>query len=313
MSISSTHRRQSGFNPLLAFLLIVFGVVGVVATLHFTGKVKIDAIDRLLGRKQVQAADTNRVAVTVAVRPLEPGHRVVTADLWNPEKSFYQVVFVQKDKVHPDWILSPTDIEARVIGRPKGAGRAFTEADFLPPGSSDGPVALVPEGMTLVTLDGSKIRGLDKLSYGDMFTLLVSEPVDRELFDEAEKVLAQRGGNDIARKLELASLKDMAHQRVLVQKGKLIQAAKPGASKQEKDVAVALKPEDVPPLLAALDLEHNVYCAAHSGLAGAEETNPMRIPDQEPPVERLAWLWESVHEVELINGTERTSVTVPKD
>lgn len=312
MSISNSRRRQSGFNPLLALLLVVVGVVGVIATLHFTGRVKFDAIDRLLGRNEVVAAETNRVAVPVGVRALEPGHRITTADLWNPETSFYQVVMVPDDKVREAWKLKPTEIEGRVVGRPKLPGKAFTEADFLPPGSSDGAVALVPTGMTLLTLDGSKIRGLDQLKYGDTFVLLVSEPVDPELIEAAERILEQRGDNDIEKKLELAALEDMAYQRVLVNKGILIKAAKGGTGRHDKDVSVAMLPEEVSPVLAALDLEHNIYCAARSGLAGAEQSNPLRIPDQVPPVERLGWLWESVHQVELVNGTERTSVTVPK-
>ncbi len=312
MAVPTTRRRRSGFHPVLALLLVAVGVVGAVGTLHATGRVHIEAIDRLLGKKVVRAADDNVVFVPVGSVTLLPGHKIKPEDLWDPSTSTYRVVRVPKDKMkeHPDWLLRPDLLVGRVLAREKMPWKAFTEADLLPPGSQEGAVSLVPDGMRLLSLDASKVRGLDQLRYGDRFDLVVSEQVDPELFDQAEKALERQSVGQVDRRLELASLKEMAHQRVLVQDGVLIQAAPVDAKAKEKDALVAVHPEEVMLLLEALDLEQTVYSVARSGKAGVVEERS--IPDHEPPLEKLRWVWETVKEVEVLEGSERKSVTVPR-
>lgn len=304
----STPRRRSGFNPLLAILLLLVGVVGTVGTLHATGQVHIEAIDRLLGR-EVRAADDGKVAVLISARPMKPGHRVQREDLWDPTTNVWRVVRVSKDQINEAWVLNPLEVEGRVLAREKLSGKAFSEADFLPPGSQEGAVSLVPDGMRLVSLDSSKVRGLDQLNFRDRFDLVVSEPVDPQLFQRAEEALERQGAGHVERRLELASLKEMAHQKVLVQDGVFIQDAD-GGTKKEKDVLVALRPEEVMPLLEALDLERSVYCVARSGKAGVEEQRT--IPEHQAPLERLQWIWDTVQEIEVIEGNERRTAAVPK-
>ena len=111
------------------------------------------------------------------------------------------------------------------------------------------------------------------------------------------------------RRMELASIKEMAEQEVLVQDGVLIQEAESGP-KKETAVLVAVRPEEVMPLLEALDLEHSVYCVARSGKAGVEEQRT--IPEHQAPLERMKWIWDEVQEIEVIAGAERRIDTVPK-
>lgn len=307
---TSPARRRSGINPLLVVLLLIVAGLGTVGTLHATGKHKFAFIDKLLGH-EVHAADhSGMVAIPISSRPLQPGHRIERSDLWDVAKNVPQVVWVPEGSVNENWKRKPSEIEDRVMARDKRPGFTFTEGDFLPPGSQEGAVGLVPKGMRLVSLDPSKVNGIEQLHFQNRFDLVVSEKVDRDLFDQAEKALTRQSGATIDKKLQLASLKEMAHQTVLVHDGMMIQAPAKEAKQREKVVQVAVWPDDVLPLLEALDLERTVVCIPYSGNAAEEVERP--LPTQQQPLEKLAWVYDSVQEIEVYNGSERQSVSVPK-
>ena len=86
------------------------------------------------------------------------------------------MTYVPPDKVPFGVVRDPNKILFRVTAYEKKAGLFFSEADFLPPGSSPGVAGGTPQGKRAITLDAGKLKGVHELKEGDHVDLLASVP-----------------------------------------------------------------------------------------------------------------------------------------
>src|SRR5581483_10406997 len=105
--------------------------------------------------------------------------KVTRSHLFDPNTGQYRLIYRSPDFVEKTGALTdPQKIVGRVLGYDKSESMAFTESDFLPPGTRPGVVAGVPPGKRAITIDASKIQGLHNLKIGDRVDILASVPVD---------------------------------------------------------------------------------------------------------------------------------------
>ena len=309
MSPSRSRKPQARFNPFLAGLLVVLAVVGVVATLDLTG-VTNSGLSRLFRQREV-LADPNMVGVIMPTRVLEPGHMIGRADLWDARAKRLNKVPMDKDFVKENhYATGLNQVKGRVLAQPKLPNDPFQLDDFLPRDSPAGLVGLVPEGMRLVPVPADKVSGLEALGFQDHFDLYVNDAVSQKLLETARKLLAAREHVSDEDQLRLAQAESTLRQRLLAQNGSVLRQADPSSKSKERKVSVALHPDDVEALLAALDDGSTIYCIARSP-EEARQTERVSVaaPD---PMEVLSWLYEDRSDVEFISGSDRQVVSIPK-
>ena len=71
-------------------------------------------------------------------------------------------------------------------------------------------LALVPEGMRLVTVETDKVTGLADLRYGNSFDLVVSQPFEADVVKEAQRALKERGGSQLEQRAQLHAFEEIA-------------------------------------------------------------------------------------------------------
>ena len=309
MSPTRARKSQARFNPFLAGLLVVLAVIGVVATLDLTG-VTNTGLARLFQQREVQAK-ANMVGVLLPNRMLEPGHVVGRADLWDAQARRVRKLPMEKSEAEENhWATGLNQINGRVLARPKSPNDPFTPDDFLPKGSPPGLVGLVPEGLRLVPIPSAKVTGIDALGFQDHFDLYVNDAVSQEMLGVAQRLLDEREHVSDEDRLRLAQIEKTLSQRLLAQNGRVLRPASSGARSKDKEVSVALHPDDLAGVLAALEDGSTIYCIARTA-EGARAT--ARVSNERPdPMELLGWLYEERHDVELIEGNTRSVVSVPR-
>lgn len=314
--MSPARRQRSRTNPLLLILLVLLVVVGAFGTLYARGDVKAEWLDGLLGRRKVVAAET--VGVIVTARPMRPGQAVTRADVWDQKNQRANVRPISKAEVARNqegenpWILRLSDLEGRVLARPKEADKAFTARDFLPVGTRPGPQSLVPEGKRYLVVSEEHVQGLGDMRYGDRFDMVALRSVPEKDLVEARKALAVVGEGRIDQQLRFQIQSGaLVLETPLVSAGLVVNpAAYDGDAKRGKrQVGLAVDPAEISPLLAAIERKERIHAMPRSNLAGADE---QMVPTGPSVEEQLAWLLSQVHVVEKIEGDRKVIVTVPR-
>jgi len=307
MSPSRARKQQARFNPFLASLLVILAMIGAVATLDLSGATDTGLL-KLFERHEVHA-ETNMVPVLLPTKMLEPGHMVGRADLWDAQAQRLRTIPMDKSFAQKNHFATGLNVvNGRVMARPKSPNEPFLLEDFLPIGTPPGLVGLVPPGMRLVPVPAASVKGLEALRFGDHFDLYVADATNSEMIATAKKVLKTREHVSDADLLRLAQAEKSLEQRLLVQNGAVLRPTS-GSKSKNREVAVALHPDDVEPLLAALDEDGTIYCIARSA---AEAKNTERVQVTAPdPMREFAWLYEGHQDVEFFNGNERSVISVP--
>ena len=303
-------RRKSGsqgMNPALAGLLIVVAFLGVLLTLELTGKTDLGLRSLWSGGGEVHAANTT--PVVLSQQALQPGDEVTVAGLWNPQQGTYNHTYVDRARVaERNYLARPEEVVGRVLRRPKPAGQAFVESDFLPPGSPPGITGLVPADMKSLSIEVDRIPDLGLLAFGDRFDLRRSVEVDDSARRMAQEILESRTRVNEGDRMRLSAIARGSEPMLVAQAGVVLRPSKGGNTRNER-IVVAVHPEDLSRLIGALDGQGEIYCSPRGKRAdGAYER--VEVVEVDPMAE-YSWVLEISREVELIHGDESQYSSVP--
>ncbi len=294
-------------NPALAGLLILVAFLGVLLTLELTGKTDLGLRSLWSGGREVRAANT--VPVVLSQQPLQPGDEVTVAGLWNPQQGTYNHAFVDRARVaERNYMARPEDVVGRVLRRPKPAGQAFVESDFLPPGSPPGITGLVPDDMKSLSIEVDRVPDLALLAFGDRFDLRRTVEVDDSARRMAREILESRTRVSESDRLRLSAIAQGSEPVLVAQAGVVLRPSKGGKTRDER-IVVAVHPDDLNRLIAAVDGQGDLHCSPRKKRADGlyERVEVVEID----PLAEYAWVLEISREVELIHGDESLFSSVP--
>ncbi len=229
-------------------------------------------------REAVKPIPADWVAIPRCARPIEPYTKITAEYLTNPLTGRWLVTYVPPDKVPAGVILDPRTILFRVTAYEKKAGLFFSEADFLPPGSSPGVAGGTPEGKQAFTLDASRLKGIVyDLRAGDHVVLQASTAVD---MPGAGHSNGGRFGANVAATPEMLLRPKRSIVTTVVKDGVVVIPARtrnlPISSTSltqgmttrtvpVQEIVIAVDPDEVRLLSEALELKYEITCTAQSG------------------------------------------------
>jgi len=173
-----------------------------------------------------------------------------------------------------------TDLGAligRVLARPKATGYAFRETDFLPEGTRPGLVGGIPAGMRGLRIDAESVQGIAGLSSGDRFDILAAQELPTQTTPPSlafSGVFAPQAEAAVVGRARRATVQVLVQGGVVVEPLTIRQVPISSASltrgltvrtKPVQELVVAIRPEEVAPLMEALALEARLTCSPRSG------------------------------------------------
>lgn len=213
------------------------------------------------------------VASLPALTQLRPDH------LADPASGLPKLFYFAPEKLDPAWLLEPRRLIGRVLATDVGPGHLFTEADFLPEGTTEGVAGGVPAGKLALVVEANRIPGVAVLRRGDHFDLLAAMPVD--LRRELPQLRLGLGQETITgRERLIGSLQRRASIQMLAEDATLVAGTEAG---ERRTIAVA--PHEVVPVSKALSLGLEVVCVARSGQPANGAA--LRIGPDRAPVEQI--------------------------
>ncbi len=263
----------------LSIVLVSLLLVASLGVLWWLGYLQVPALERF--RRPVEAvADAvqgggaksraGKVAVPMAARPV-PAYTRVTRDVfWDPEAKAFSSIWLDADVVKERGICTAEQALGRVLAVDKAQGYIFSEEDFLPRGTREGPTAGIEDDMRGLRVAVDRIQGLHGLRRNDRFDLIATRPVDmnerrRELGDVAPLATALQADLDV---WETST-------RILVQNGKVVEPVRVrngvGGNRPNtvEEVFIAVHDSEVTRLTEALALGAQIQCVPRSALPGA--------------------------------------------
>ena len=220
-----------------------------------------------------------KVRVFVSGRQIPAYSKVIRDDLWNPQKGTWAVSDVDSELAESAGILVDVQqIVGRVLASDKQPGYVFTEKDFLPVGTRPGLSAGVPAGKRALRLEVDKVHGIVGLQPGDRFDMVAAralEPIGDGNQPAFVGVYSELAGQRASR-----GSQSRASVEVLVQSGVVVTplqtrqvpttsstltAGTTTRTVPVQEMVIALDPEEVSPLLGALELGAELTCLARSG------------------------------------------------
>ena len=326
MSPNQRRRRRSG-APLFLFTI---GALGLLAAGGWyasqKGYVDFSFPDSVALAAEEEAVGEGEIRVPLSVAAI-PAYTKITRDhLLRPEDLQFNVLILNQDRVEELGIFAkPSDIIGRVLARDMGPNRAFSEESFLPQGTRPGLVGGIPTGMRGLTIEVSSVRGIASLSPGDRFDILAAQPVTAGTTPSFE-YSGVFGDRARAESAQLGATK-RARVDVLVQSGvvvtpltnRLVPVSSASLTsglttktKPVQEITVALRPEEVSPLMEALAVEAELSCVPRSGRP--DDPLDSITPSIEPP--KPSWMGGDKRDgglslVDRIDGADRRIVPVP--
>lgn len=283
-------------SVLLLLVLIIVGAAGAVGTM-------LIVTPKLFGgsKSEAQAKEIDRagkIAVPISARAIEAYTAVQNEDLISAQLKDFAVSWVDERKAKEAGFL--TDIVAirgRVMARDKGAGYAFTEADFKAKGTRPGPAAAVEPGMRGVWIDPARVPGIENLRRNDRFDLTATIQV-------ASKGTSAGDSRFVSAEARRAADESKAWQttmRILVKNGMVIVPVPQDLQKRKgKQVFVQVSEAEAEPLSEALAVGAELVVYLRSGQPGGGQTD-LPSPDAPLPMDTI----------EIMQGGKSIHVPVP--
>lgn len=317
MAVSPRRQRRRPYGALLLLGLLILGL-GWVLYLRLTDQPLRDpfgfytpapalpeATAGSTTRTNVLPPAEGKTRVLISAREIPAYARVTRDDLFDGTRGIFAYMDLDEEFVEDNGILVGTSpIVGRVMKRPKRAGFAFTEADFLPKGTRPGLAGGIPPGKRAMRIDVELVGGIIGLNPGDRFDVVaartlkpLTQPVDivRPGVDTAgldgvySRLAGQRPRPPVPSRDPVAKVDVIVQGGVVVSplETRLIPTSSASltvgqitGTRPVQEMVIALDPEEVAPLTAALRLEADLTCVARSGHPGdpADSVTPGLAP-----------------------------------
>jgi len=239
----------------LGLFALVAGGGGLAGLLYATGYLSLSS--PVAGPSAVDRS--GQIAYPALARPVTAYATLTRDDLLQPATRELNVIWIPQTVTRPEMLRDLSLIVGRVLSRDKPAGMILTEADFLPKGTRPGLVAGIPAGQRAISVKAGAVAGLHLLKRGDRFDILSASPADEEAEPAEPQAAALQGGLE-PQPLVLGTLATRSGVRLLVRAGQMIAD---GSTTGENTVAI--QPEEVAPLTAALAASRQLFSVARSG------------------------------------------------
>lgn len=217
-------------------------------------------------------------------------------------------------------MMNVGSIVGRVMKRDKKTGYGFTENDFFPQGTPEGIAGATPTGMRAMTLDATRLIGVHALNAGDRVDLMATlSPEDAEAAkvsagaSENGNYRAQADSEPVLLAQDVVLLKPVyvrteASTTASLMQGKQIQNV------PKYEVAIAVKPDDVIALQAALNRSLQITCITHSMQVTKPGSEPVALVSQPdmvsvPVTVRTIYAYDVVSREAFISPATRTLKT----
>ncbi len=221
------------------------------------------------------------------------------------------------------------ELIGRVVARPKAAGYAFRPSDFLPKGTRPGLVGGIPSGMRGLRIGAESIQGIAGLSAGDRFDIISAQEI---ISKNTQPSLAFSGVFAPQAEAAVIGKSRRAKVQVLVQGGVVVEPLTtrqvPVSSatltrglsvrtKPVQELVVAVRPEEIAPLMEALAIEAELTCSPRSGRP--DDPQDSLTPALNSRNELAAWPdlgsgnsgVQGLTLIDRIDGDERKIVPIP--
>lgn len=249
--------------------------------------------------KNDEDVNKGKVAVVVSPTPMPAFTQVDPAVFVDPQTGNLHVVWVS-EKVAQDanWIRNPAAMRGRVLKHDKGAGLAFSDADFYPKGTLPSASAAVEPGYRGVTLSTQKVDGLVGRKRFDCIDLIAvinvradgSSGKDQGIYMTPEAAAAAHSAAEWK-----------TERRTLAQNAKIIEPAPPTRSPgMAADCFVAIREDEAPAVADAIAKGAKIVATVRSGLPGGDSA-PVVETEQSP----------SVDSIQVISGKDSWRAYVP--
>jgi hypothetical protein len=254
--------RRSGL--LIAGISSLVVVLAAATLLFVVGWTKIKSV---FAHDQTES-HVGKVAVVLAPVTIPAFTKIDPAMFINPRTGTFDIAYVDEKIVKEKGLArDPGVLRDRVLRDDKAAGLAVCEADFYPRGTNASYTAAVEPGYRGVTLDPTKIFGLDNLNRNDRFDLVAV--IDMK---------SQGSGKDasIVMSPDAAAAAESARQwktdrRTIVQNAKIIHPAPKNHPVGTSNVCfVQIRNEESAMLDDALAKGVKIICLARTGLPGGD-------------------------------------------
>lgn len=276
------------------------------------------------------------IAVPVSAQRIPRYTRITRDHLWDVQKMRLAVIHLPPGQVSKDMFTDMRQILGRVLDHDKAAGYAFTERDFLPPGTRPGLVAGIPAGKRAVRVEADKVSGIFGLQPGDRFDLVSAVPLDVGR-GQAQSFGAAGGvyGRQLDLQARLSNWQKQATVRVIVQNGVVVEPmitrqipvftrslTQGGVTRTRpiQEIVIAVDPDEVAPLLESLAVDAEIACVPRSGrpddplmsrTPGQSPRSPFALPALGDGQGTGGAPASSLTMIETINGTTRDMVAAP--
>jgi len=313
----------SGLTGSQVPLLVVAAVLVLLAVAILTGAVP------WFSTPPPPPSTDGLVPVPTVGRRVSAYARVTRDDVWDTRNGRLAVVYLPPNSVTPEMLTRVQDVVGRVLSHDKQPGYVFTEADFLPKGSSEGLVGGIPPRQRAMRIPAERVQELHGLHLGDRFDLVATLPIDAGR-NGASPSMGFSGpyGQQMALEARLSNWQKQATVRVLVQNGLIVQPMGPRVEEQVQaslgqgpsvraraiqEAVIAVAPEEVARLTEAMVVQALITAVPRSG---QPEEDIVDTPDLQPssPFSTLGGPADdgSFRTVETIMGRTREMAAVPR-
>ncbi len=291
-------------------LLAVAGVAGLVLLagglgyLHVAGYIDLPFLPR---PRPMYVPQEGMVAVPLLARDVPP-YTKITREFVLDKSGNPPVSYLHADEAERRGFMTDVrEFMGRVSARELKAGYALKPDDLLPKGSRPGAPGGTPPGKRAMVLDASKIIGVYALRAGDRFDLIASVTV--------EPAKSQQGGAvTVVGGPAAHEPKKRVVVKPLVQNGVVVlpvayRAHLPGTPRKmlEKpgpaELVVAVAPDEVAPLTAAMAMGAEIVAAYRSGQPEDSVQGAALTPGTPPPAKPVM--------VEVIHKGKREVLSFP--
>lgn len=297
---SSRHANRSAVKTvvLVCSLLLVAGTA-TIAGLHVAGVIELPFLKK-------SVSHVGQVGVPLTVRPIAAYAMITREDILDPATGDWYQTWVSAEMAEKNGFISdPVKLLGRVVNHDKGPLLSFTEADLMPPGTRPGLVAGIPPGKRSLTLEAAKIGGIHGLHMGDRFDIVATIPPEKN----ASSTHHSRGAEhlpvpepQVRVLVDNGMIVTPVHVRDALGTAESLTKGSRSTNKPIEEVVIALEPQEIPHLTAAISRSAAITAVARSGHPDDAHVESMTAESEPPPVPTA---------IETVIGTKRETLYFP--